>query len=103
MNDESVRKKYRAYFDENKHDDVFLEMYLTQNFPTLRVWNLAPNIVNHIDHLIGGSLINQGRNKSTEFIMSKYWNEPELLNDIERRLKERRKRYETYRRNNCNG
>ena len=56
----------------------------------MRVWNLAPNMVNHIDHLIGGSLINQGRNKPNEFLMSKYWEEPELLDDIEKRLKERR-------------
>ena len=96
MNDPDTRRKYKMYFNENKHDDVFLEMYLTQNYPTLRVWNLAPNIVNHIDHLMGGSLINQDRSKPLSFIMSKYWDEPELLKDIERRLEERRKRNETH-------
>lgn len=90
LQDPKTQRTFRHYFDENKHDDVFLENYLKETYPTMRVWNLAPNMVNHIDHLIGGSLINQGRNKPNEFLMSKYWEEPELLDDIEKRLKERR-------------
>lgn len=90
MNDPAIQRRYKCYFDANKHDDVFLEMYLKEFYSNMRVWNLAPNMVNHIDHLIGGSLINQDRSKPIEFIMSKYWDEPELLEDIENKLKERR-------------
>jgi hypothetical protein len=45
-------------------------------------------MVNHIDHLLGGSLINKDRAQNTEYIMSKYWEEPELLTNIEKLLKE---------------
>lgn len=90
LNTREVRKRLDVYFRENKHDDVFLEIFLKEYYPKMLVWNLAPNIVNHIDHLIGGSLINKDRNKDNSYIMSKYWDEPELLDDIEKKLKERR-------------
>ena len=67
-----------------------MEIYLKEHYPRMRVWNIAPNIVNHIDHLIGGSILNKDRGKTTSEIMSKYWNEPDLLVDIENKLKGRR-------------
>ena len=87
---DEVRIRLKPYFKENKHDDVLLEIYLKEHYPRMRVWNIAPNIVNHIDHLIGGSILNKDRGKTTSEIMSKYWNEPDLLVDIENKLKGRR-------------
>lgn len=87
-----AQNKYRAFFQENKHDDMFLQTFLKENHPDIRIQNLVPNIVNHIDHLIGGSLINGGRTKSPEYLMATYWDEPLLLGDIENKLrKEKRK------------
>jgi len=51
-------------------------------YPRMIVLNLAPNLVNHIDHLLGGSLINKDRGRGPEYIMSRYWEEPELIEDI---------------------
>lgn len=85
-----TQRRLKLYVDENKHDDVLLEIFLKENYPKLRVWNIAPNMVNHIDHLMGGSLINRGRSKEPHEIMATYWDEPELLEDITRKLKERR-------------
>lgn len=86
-----TRKKFRHYFMENKHDDVFLQFYVRENCPQMVIYNVAPNMVNHIDHLIGGSLINQMRDKNTQEIMSSYWDEPELLEEIEEQLNDYRK------------
>ena len=87
MRSRDVQNKFRHYFFDNKHDDVFLQIFLQENYPRLIAYNVAPNMVNHIDHLLGGSLINKDRGQSTEYIMSKYWDEPELLKDIEDKLK----------------
>lgn len=87
LNNAETRKKYVYYFADNKHDDVFLEIFLNENYRTTKVHNLAPNIVNHIDHLIGGSLINQDRVKEPFELMATYWEEPQLLIDIEKRLR----------------
>lgn len=84
-----TQKKLRYFFEENKHDDVFFEIFLTQNYPNVLVHNVAPNMVNHIDHLLGGSIINKERNEDTPYIMSTYWDEPDLLIDVENKLKER--------------
>lgn len=82
----ATRKKYMAYFKDNKHDDLFLQYYLQENYAKIIVYNIAPNLVNHIDHLLGGSIINKERSQSTEYIMSKYWEEPELLVELEKTL-----------------
>jgi len=90
MNERDTQVRYRHYFEDNKHDDVFFQSFLQERQARAQVLNLAPNIVNHIDHLLGGSLVNKDRRQETSYIMSKYWDEPELLDDIEQKLKERR-------------
>ena len=86
LNDESTKNTFRSYIEENKHDDVLFEAFMKNKYPKTLTYNLAPNIVNHIDHLLGGSIINKSRSKSTEFIMSRFWDEPELLDHIEQEL-----------------
>lgn len=86
MRSPEVNKKYQNYFRDNKHDDIFLQFFLRENYATMRVENIAPNIVNHIDYLIGGSLINKDRPKTIPETMSSYWEEPQLLDDIANRL-----------------
>jgi len=91
LQNEDAHKNYRDYFEENKHDDVLFQSFLKDNYSRTSVLNLAPNVVNHIDYLLGGSLLNKSRNYDRQFIMSKYWDEPDLLSDIEDKLEERRK------------
>jgi len=87
MQSPNTYARYKPYFDENKHDDVFLHNFLRENYPKIRLWNVSPNMVNHIDHLIGGSIINRDRGKELSEIMAKYWDEPDVLNDITEKLK----------------
>ena len=82
-----TQRRLKAYFDENKHDDVFFEIFLKENYPRILVHNIAPNMVNHIDHLLGGSIVNKDRHKDPSFLMATYWDEPKLLIDIEKKLK----------------
>ena len=86
MNSRETQTKFRHYIMENKHDDVLFQQFLVEQYPKIVGLNLAPNLVNHIDHLLGGSLINQNRGRDTEYIMSRYWDEPELLEEIENSL-----------------
>lgn len=86
MHSPDTGKRFKHYFIDNKHDDVFLQYFLRENYAKTVVWNIAPNIVNHIDHLIGGSIINKDRLKTIPETMSSYWDEPELLDEIEQKL-----------------
>ena len=90
LQEPKTQRKYQAFFSENKHDDVLFEFFLKEFYMSMRMWNISPNLVNHIDHLIGGSLLNKARDKELSYIMSKYWDEQDVLDDIEHKLKERR-------------
>lgn len=73
--------EYKAWIETNKCDDSLFQAYCRQkHFPMTL---LDPNIVNHVDYLIGGSIINIGR----EVIVSNRWREPELIDKLREELK----------------
>lgn len=72
---------FRKYYESNKADDFFFQRFLWEKYPNDKVLNLCPNIVEHVDGIIGDSYCNPqkiGRN------VSKYWFE----NDLKNKLKE---------------
>ena len=55
-------------------------------------YNYAPNLVNHVDYLLGGSIVNKARRKNSTSI---YWDEKEYLKEWEEKvLKATRERKE---------
>lgn len=82
-----VQQKYKVHIRNRKHSDVLFWDFLKERHPDMKVMHLKPNIINHVDHLIGGSLINEKRNKTPEEIMSLYWNEQCLITQLERELR----------------
>lgn len=78
-------KEYQFYMRQRKFDDLIFKIFLEQYYADYPVLNLAPNIVNHIDWLIGGSKANRIRGQ--ERIMSLYWDEDELIVNLEKELK----------------
>lgn len=81
--------QYRKRVKGKKSDDVILYHYV-QQFYSGKILNLIPNLVDHIDTLIGGSVINKQRTSES---VSIYWNEPELrekLKDDLRKYNENR-------------
>ena len=71
-------KKYQNIISTNKCDDTLFRLYLIEN--QLVTTKLYPNIVEHIDYLIGGSVVNKKRNN--KIIKSKYWTEESLLTEL---------------------
>lgn len=77
--------EYRMWVRVRKYDDSIFKIYVKDYCDGVSIYNLSPNIVNHIDYLIGGSTINSCRgNAITD---SLYWREPELIKQLERDLK----------------
>ena len=64
---------------------MLFRQYIWQYHGEDEALNLAPNIVNHIDYLIGGSV--NGRDTGKR-ILSKYWNDNKLIKELEKKLKE---------------
>ena len=69
----------------NKNDDLLFKAFLERFYMKENVILVTPNLVDHVDWLIGGSIINKQRDK---IIRALYWEESELVTELERQLKE---------------
>lgn len=77
--------KYFKWSENHNGDDYIFKEYLYKYYPDIKVVNLVPNIVDHIDCLINGSVANE---RSPEMnVRSKYWEEEELFNELKEKLK----------------
>ena len=79
--------KYRNRVLRKKHDDDFFRFFLEEKHPEMTVWNLVPNIVEHIDFLIGGTLVNKDRKDNINRVA--YWEDDSLLDALWKKLQER--------------
>lgn len=52
-------KKYTLWISKNKYDDSFFREFMLSCYPNYNIMNIMPNIVNHIDYMLDGSLINK--------------------------------------------
>lgn len=81
------QKRYAKMFELGICDDQLLEEFLNEKEQNVMIYNVAPNLVEHIDYLLGGSIISPNRNTNT---CSIHWIEPELTQKLEKKLKERK-------------
>ena len=61
-------------------DDMFFRVYIEKHHKDEPVTNLAPNIVEHVDYMLGGSIVNRGTAET--YRGSQYWYEPELTDKL---------------------
>ena len=80
------KSNFDSYVKKNKYDDALFQAYLKEHFPWLQVTNIAPNLVEHVDWLIGGSITNPRRDEKREVVRSVYWNEPGLVQKLKNSL-----------------
>lgn len=81
----SAQRKYRVYIEANKFDDTLFRAFMLENYSDKRVvHNLVPNIVDNVDYLLGGSIINQ-RNVD-EDVNSLYFIDKHLIAELKTKL-----------------
>lgn len=76
---------FRRLRQNGKNDDSMFRMYMFTHYPYVQCVNLETNLVNHIDYMIGGSMVTPQRDIPR---MAYRWAEPELLDDIARKLQD---------------
>lgn len=54
-------KRYSHFLKEKKYDDLFFRFFMSIHHPTMHALNLKPNLVDHVDYLVGGSAANAQR------------------------------------------
>lgn len=83
--------EFHIWVKLKKYDDSIFDVYLERNWPDVRVLNLKPNIVDHIDYLIGGSLANVIREERETH--AAYFEDNYLVEELMRTLNENLNRY----------
>lgn len=80
---ESTQVRFKDKIDTKKNDDLLFYAFLMERHKKDEIYNCKECLVDHVDYLIGGSLVNKerGLTKAT------YWNETELNKKLESRLK----------------
>lgn len=70
--------------EQHKGDDAIFRLYLERYNPKIPHINLVPNIVDHIDYLLGGSMVNRQRQKPV--VRALYFDDLDLVDELEREL-----------------
>ena len=65
-------------------DDTFFREYLLCRHGPETAFNMKPNLVEHVDTLLGGSIVNVWRRS---FARSALWDDEELVEDLRRAIK----------------
>ena len=84
--DARFRPKYRPWVLAKKFDDSFFLAYLQERRGNIRVENLVPCLVDHVDYLIGGSLVNGDRPR--KIYRAALWEDDETVAALEKALKD---------------
>lgn len=69
----------------NKSDDLVFREWLYDNYFNETELNLAPNLVNHIDTLIGGTTCNKQRSEDAN-TMSIFWEDDSIIENLKKAL-----------------
>lgn len=80
------RKEYQKKIKENKYDDWFFAEFIKEKHSGDLMINLDPSIVDHIDFLLGGSVINKWRG---HFARGDLWKDNDAYNKMKDKLARR--------------
>lgn len=76
-------EQYRPWVKAKRYDDTVFSLYLQTHGTTETITNLVPNLVAHIDYLIGGTVANEKHYGEPE---EPYFDEPETIEQLKRWL-----------------
>ena len=76
----------RMTIQTNRNDDMLFKQFLWDKHPDEWILNLKPNIVEHVDYLLGGSVINQRR---PEQIRARYFEDFQVIEELKEKLRGR--------------
>lgn len=75
---------YARWINAGKYDDSLFMEFVRTKHSKMQILNLKPNIVEHVDYLIGGSIVNAQR--TSRKACSIYWEEPKAVSQLEAQL-----------------
>lgn len=85
LNEARYWPKYSEKVADRRHDDWFFREFLLDRHPEARADHLTPNLVDHVDYLIGGTVIN--RLRSRKINRAVYWEEDGSVEELAAELR----------------
>lgn len=79
------KKMHSQLSRTGRFDDAFFYIFLNTKHRNIWVRNLKPNLVDHIDYLIGGTTVSTDRQESHS--RAAWFEDKDLVDELERRLK----------------
>lgn len=74
---------YRKKYITGRYDDYFFYKFLQEEYPLDKMVNLKPNLVDHIDYLLGYT---SGKRRKVQ-VRAEYFNDLDLVKELERNIK----------------
>ena len=84
---------YKEFWQSGRNADWAFWFFIRNFYKDIIIFNLAPNLVDHIDYLIGGSANARSRENHCR---SQYWQDEDLVQELERRLNNGKYRFTSY-------
>ncbi len=84
--DAMMNPDYRLWIRRNKYDDSLFKEFLIDKHNDIGAVNIYPNLVDHVDYIIGGSLVNKDFDADRR---AKYFTDQYLVKDLEKSLNSR--------------
>ena len=75
---------YRDFWEKGKNDDWAFRQYLKEFYTYVHAINIAPNLVDHVDYLVGGGTGDKPREKP---VRAQYWNDCDIIANLEQKIK----------------
>lgn len=78
-----INGSYKKITSKNCLDDYLFWLFYGRNFKNIPINNIAPNLVNHIDYLLGGTTCSPDRIEARgDIALAYYWDDP-IPNSLE--------------------
>ena len=76
--------EFRVWVKMKRYDDSMFHVFLEDYYPDMKILNLVPTLVDHVDYIIGGSIVNKIRpEKETHSV---YFEDFYLIEELKKKL-----------------
>ena len=80
---ESASAELPILWQLGKGDDTFFHEFILSRCRTETAYNMKPNLVEHVDWIVGGSVLHPWRDYLAR---AAYWEDPELVKELKQRM-----------------
>lgn len=74
--------QFGFWVKQKKGDDYVFRVYFESYYPNEPVLNLVPNLIDHVDFLLGGTVVNPQREANGTWVRSLYFDDQDLVNEL---------------------